>query len=268
MPIIVAVGLLAILTLFKYEQIIRDNVDSRYLLMTGETKDRLEQWLKSGFPITNLPGVEAMLQQFSSLYKEDFLVDIIDRRGNVLHSTDPSRVNDAVSENWQIKLRTIRDNNTEHADHINQNQIVQFNEDSRRIIGRLLYDNLNQWSGSIIISFPESIYRDLVKDVQEKLIYYFVLLTIFLILVAFLITWFILRLMVRDINELTHIFNKVLNYGTSGTKNDHEDKENNTLKNSNLIENKFIEAIAEVDKFAEQVQVIDQYSEKDKLEVK
>ncbi len=199
MPILIGLALLATLMLFQYEQIIRDTIEQRYILFAGELKSRSEQWLKAGLLPENIPNMQNILESIEEDIDEEFSIDVINDKGVIIYSLDPSRLQDVV------KTSTLRDLDFFIQDNAGEGYLI-YNDKNQRSVVAPMFDNYGNLAAAAIVSFPQSAYLDIISETVYKVVYYLIIIAIAVTLIALLLGGLILRKPVQWLWYLNHRF--------------------------------------------------------------
>lgn len=89
-----------LLSVHKYERTLADLLTSRFTFVANDISQRIETQMEFGLALQQLQDVAEEMQAYMRDDGQILSIEVFDRGGTVLFSTDPSFVGDLVAEEW------------------------------------------------------------------------------------------------------------------------------------------------------------------------
>ena len=190
---IIVISLSAVLNYYKFKATETNLLISRYAFVLNEIKATIETGLDLGLSLDLLPNVTVLLQDQVARDQSILSIDVFNRSGAVLFSTDSSFVDDLVSEEWV------------GAANENPDESWFIEERDSNAIGLAVLDNLGQITGYVAVRYSRSESTLALQDVAKKL----AITASFIILASLVAGGFILHLLVRPWSQEVRKFSLI-----------------------------------------------------------
>jgi len=154
-------GLLLMLNYFKFSKILADTTNSRLSVITQSIGDSIEGALKLGLPLDEIRLAPQIIARAKGLDPAITRIDVFDKVGGILFSTDPVYVKREVDENILNNITEIRDARAD---------IWNADSDSAFVTGMTVYNGADRAVGGMVMQYDKSGYHTKVASVLRSLL--------------------------------------------------------------------------------------------------
>ncbi len=180
-----------VLIMHKYERTFADFLTSQFEFVTNDIRDHIETRMDLGLNLADLQGISEDLEVYKRANEQILSIEVFDKNGTVLFSTDPSFVDDLVSEEWIMSSR------------MNRSRGAWSGQDRKvGVTGVPLYNNLDQYVGALALRYGLEPLQASVVAQTSRVFFISASTVIGMALISFLGALLLLRRPLRDLRGL------------------------------------------------------------------
>jgi len=154
-------GLLLMLNYFKFSKILADTTSSRLSVITQSIGDSIEGALKLGLPLDEIRLAPQIIARAKGLDPAITRIDVFDKSGGILFSTDQLYVQRLVGTNILENLTETRDAGAD---------IWNADNDSAFVTGMTVYNGADRAVGGMVMQYDKTGYHTKVTSVLRSLL--------------------------------------------------------------------------------------------------
>jgi len=184
--LISVLGLLYLMNHMKFNSLMSDVVSSRLQVMSSSLERSIIKADQLGLPLRSMNNLPELLNRTKARDDQVQAIHIINRQGEVLFSTDPSRI--GLPLDSTLQRRALKGNEPSWL----------LDRDTTLYSGLQLFDGVQQLMGSIVIAYNKSSYGSVLAQVKLHLLE----MTLMIFATFALLIFIAVRLGFGDVNNV------------------------------------------------------------------
>ena len=187
----IGLGITGVLSVQTFNRTLAEFLSTRFEFVVTDLRQRIETQMDLGLALSNIENIPSMMQTYLEDDPQIFTIEVFDRSGTVLYSTDTSFEGDLVVENWLEAWKNS-----------GRGGIWSLFERDAGVVGAVLRDNFDQEIGSIALRYSRDFLDDTVDLHGNRLLFFATANIAVITLMALLGALFILRRPLKNLDYL------------------------------------------------------------------
>lgn len=155
---LIAMGLTVFINLHKFDAAFSETVNDRFYFVLEDARDTIEGEMQLGQTIEKLKSASAALSSAKEIDPYILSIEVFNKEGRTLYSTDNSFLYDIVPQSWEKEW------------HRAENGRWELAERDSIVLGVGLQDMLSHSTGSLVLRYSSKLHETTFNNIKSNLI--------------------------------------------------------------------------------------------------